>query len=83
MTHIEEKHSFRHDPLWTLHSFVGLTKSDPFSNETVLCLGAASPRDVGSSVITLAVEKKVINEVCNTILAHLLFGHTDACEHDM
>lgn len=78
MTHIEEKHSFRHDALWPLHSFVGLSKSDPFSNETILCVGAASLRDVGSSVITLAMEEKLINEACNTILACLLLGHFDA-----
>lgn len=54
--------------------FVDLSKSDPFSNETMLCVGAASLSDVGSSVITLAMEEKLISEVCNTVLAHLLFG---------
>lgn len=78
MTHIEEKCSFGHDPLWPLHCFVDLSKSDPFSNEIMPCVDAASLSDVGSSVITLAMEEKLINEVCNTILAHLLFGHTEA-----
>lgn len=55
--------------------FVDLSKSDPFSNETMLCVGAASLNDVGSSVIILAMEEKLINEVCNTILAHLQFDH--------
>lgn len=43
--------------------FVDLSKSGPFSNETMLCVVAAFLSDVGSSVITLAMEEKLINEV--------------------
>lgn len=50
-TPIEEKCSFGHDPLWPLHCFVDLSKSNPFSNEIMPCVDA-SLSDVGSSVIT-------------------------------